>query len=100
MKISTTYTITNILKIASFQALVLTVSLGLGDDFNFSWKKLFLISMASVLYGVLQIRYNRYVISRPDYKEPTAPKFSLKTWEEHQSDKLNQPAEETENAAK
>lgn len=56
--------------------------------------------MASVLYGVLQIRYNRYVISRPDYKEPTAPKFSLKTWEEHQSDKLNQPAEETENAAK
>ncbi len=100
MKISTTYTITNILKIASFQALVLIVALGFGDDFNFSWKKLFLISMASVLYGVLQIRYNRYVISRPDYKEPTAPKFSLKTWEEHQSDKLNQPEEETENEAK
>ncbi len=56
--------------------------------------------MASVLYGVLQIRYNRYVISRPGYKEPTAPKFSLKTSEEHQSDKLNQLAEETENAAK
>ena len=88
MKISTTYTITNILKIASFQAIILIVALGLGDDFNFSWKKLFYISVVSILYGVLQIRYNRYVISRPDYKEPTAPKFSLKTWEEHQSDNV------------
>ncbi|MFY9280917.1 MAG: hypothetical protein WAO92_02820 [Bacteroidia bacterium] len=100
MKISTTYRITNILKIASFQAIILIVALGLGDDFNFSWKKLFYISVVSIVYGVLQIRYNRYVIYRPDYKEPTAPKFSLKTWEEHQSDKLNQPPEGTEHEAK
>ena len=100
MKISTTYTITNILKIASFQALVLIVALGLGDDFNFSWKKLFYISVVSIVYGVLQIRYNRYVISRPDYKEPSAPKFGHKTWEEHQSDKLNNLSEVTENESK
>ena len=56
--------------------------------------------MVSVLYGVLQIRYDRYVISRPDYKEPSAPKFGHKTWEEHQSDKLNNLSEVTENESK
>lgn len=100
MKISTRYTVTNILKIASYQALILIVALGFGDDFNFSWKKFLYIFMVSVLYGVLQIRYDRYVISRPDYKEPSAPKFGHKTWEEHQSDKLNHLSEVTENESK
>lgn len=95
MRISTTYTIKNILKIASFQILVLTFALGVSDDFKFTWLKYLFILLASILFALVTIAYNRYVMAHPKYKQAPEPKYGQKTWAEHQADKqLGQSSKE------
>ncbi len=50
--------------------------------------KLVLFSfIASILFGVLSIRYYRYLDKKGKLYGDPAPKFGHKTWKEHQEDK-------------
>ena len=80
-----TYSAKNILREAAFMFIVLCISAALGSEMT--WKYASFNGLASILYGVGSIAIHRYFYKKGDMYIPPEPKFSTKTWEEHQADK-------------
>ncbi len=92
---STQYTLSNIFKYSVSQFIIIYVAISMSeiliDGFVFSWKKIAFALVAGIIYGLGTIRYNRYIKAHPEKYDLSKimPKYSHKSYVEHQEDKKN-----------